>query len=1487
VRAKRCAVFARSIAGCDEKKLGIREEEEKMRRKLKNKIALFSAGVLGAGALFALAGCGAVKISVGETIAEGETTIIAHPTKTAAEYTAKENAYILAGKLKSLDSYRSDVEGKVVAMGGLYKQTIADVHIKSGKESYMEALSSSSLVSVGKQAFFTGDKVVMRDSDKKDSFTVTTLQEYRSKIGCEPTALSNYILNEETIKSAELVSRSEGTYTCRYEIDPVKGTSRYAVKMMNFGGLKVAPEFESCTMELTFDEDWNPISLKAEDKYKISKSFLNNVSCTSTLTETFSEIGKDMEIPDAASFRARLGDDVTDIDPDDVEKDELTILADALLNMDLPGGIKICGELTANDRGSLLLSLPVDGWLSFDIEKLASDGLSSAFRGRVSTEIGGVETEFLYPGDGMLYVRVGEAAYRYAIPSSESGTELDDVLRMFRLSAEGGQGNTYAYRLTLGEDLLAPANEAIELLTSSLPDDSPLKGLAINEVGALISIHRQNEKDAGRITGVELSGDFGIASLSAQVVAAEAAETLPNEEALAKYEAVDVEDMAAVLNSVLKMAGNLVNFNVSIRGELTLEAGADRLLSLPVNGWVSLDVEKLTMAGLSGMFSGKLSTEVLGVPVELLYAGDGFLYVQVSGAKYKYSLSELEENIDIGSLLSIFKLSVTNGSDDIKDYKLYVGEEALTALNEALGAVTESLPADSPWKGLSFDELSASLSVYKKGNDPARLAGAQLVADLGVASLRADVIVQAGGEALPSAEELAKYEEAEFVTLSSNLGALLKMAVGVADFDWSAGMNFTLNVGLDSDANGNFMIIPLPVQLQILPEELLAGNVWGCFRMHVSAGLGLSMFGLPDMEIYYDNGTLYIVNTTKTDDGTVYASSVSSVDVKGALAGLAADNLGAILSGIFGGSDTDIVAFLADAVMSAQLEVVSLEDGTLRYQLNAGDKLTALLGAGYGSIWDALNAADIPSMEAFKPLLMMFFNFDIDRVCLRADFKDGALSALSVRLTNDGTAPLGGGEDFSFVVGMMMGEQAAAGEMDESFAFLTSSLAAYEEGASVREKLASLAANGVRWLGDSYGALLDETEAAYNALSEAAKMTVADYPRLAELRKEWTQLRAPVSQLSALLGELKTYDGMAGMEVLVGAILEQSNPIFDALDERQKEYFGDYAVKEYLAIRTKYEKNVAVPELKAAIDKLNRETYGTAAQLLKAISAAQTKYDGLYETSKELVDNYDKIEAARAVQKEMAKEELNAQIKELLAKLGAVTEKTSYEEMKALRQSVDAVAKAYAALSTEEQAGISDYKAFQTASASFSEVLKERFRAAVKALGTADAIVKGDDTYAKIAEAQAWKSLLNRTELSALETETNILTACANKHLAIETSEVEEKISAIGEVTLTDECYQNILKARAAYEGLREDYLTWISNRNSLAEAEADYVKLSIDALNAETATESEVAAVRALYDSAIAAYENAPALHGSVVSRLKDYQAKLEALEQAFAPAA
>ena len=125
-----------------------------MKRSGRNKSALIVAAVLGAGAMLAAAGCSSKK--GGEIRAEGETTIISSPTKTAAEYTPEENAYVLAGKLKSLTSYRTEVSGEVSAGFGPinYKQTTSDTHIKNGEESFLQAKSTSALVNVGKQAFF-------------------------------------------------------------------------------------------------------------------------------------------------------------------------------------------------------------------------------------------------------------------------------------------------------------------------------------------------------------------------------------------------------------------------------------------------------------------------------------------------------------------------------------------------------------------------------------------------------------------------------------------------------------------------------------------------------------------------------------------------------------------------------------------------------------------------------------------------------------------------------------------------------------------------------------------------------------------------------------------------------------------------------------------------------------------------------------------------------------------------------------------------------------------------------------------------------------------------------------------------------------------------------------------------------------------------------------------------------------------------------------
>ena len=974
-----------------------------MKRSGRNKSALIVAAVLGAGAMLAAAGCSSKK--GGEIRAEGETTIISSPTKTAAEYTPEENAYVLAGKLKSLTSYRTEVSGEVSAGFGPinYKQTISDTHIKNGEESFLQAKSTSALVNVGKQAFFKGDKVVMRDaSDVKkdvwsDTFSVTTLSDYRTNLGAEPTALSNYILNDETIVKAEKVSVTDDVYTFRYEIDPVKGTSRYAVKMMNYGGLKNKPEYQSCVLEVTFGKDWLPISLKAEDKYKIN--LIGDMSCTSTLTETFYDVGGQTEIPLAEMFREKLGDDPADIDPEDTEdKDGLSALADAVLNTDLSGGLKIRGSLAADMGESKLPELPVDAWLSFDLAKFAFQGLSGAFRARISTEVMGVPAELLYTGDGWLYTAVGSTRYKYELPDLGDGMDLQAVLGLFTAEKLPQNGNTYRYKLTLNASILDTANAAI--------------------------------------------ADFA--------------------------------------------------------------------------------------AGLSG-------------------------------------------------------------------------------------------PAKDLFGALSLSEVSATISVHKGPQDAGTISAVELFADFDAASLKADVSVSEVAETLPSAEELAVYTAGDAAKLAENFGSLFEIAGKLTDLDWTTGMNITLNVGLDSDTADAPLLLPLDTQLQILPEELLSGNILGALRFRAS----LNLF-IVNIELYYENGMLYMINT-KQKDGQTYATSVTSVNVVDSVLGLLSNAL--LPNGSPSVAATaegfDLIAVLADAAMNANVETTrNDETDSTRIQINMSQNFTSLLNTGYHMLLEAVQGIDLGEMQELLGAILSLFDFEIDRACVRADFVGGALSDVSFRLINDGTSAVLPGSDLAFVLGVTMGEAMAAGEIDKVFEALQGHLAAYEEGTAVREAVEKLKADGVRYLGDSYKALLDETAAAYDRLSVAAQYTV-DYSGLTDLIKDFDTLRAPVDELLEYIVKLRK-EGKA-------EDYEKAAEIYDEKisDPRQLEYLGRFAEEEYLELRREYEKDVVVPALNEELSKLDRTNYPDASDLITAAAKAEAVYEDLLAESKALVTDYEAIEAAR------------------------------------------------------------------------------------------------------------------------------------------------------------------------------------------------------------------------------------------------------------------
>lgn len=245
---------------------------------------------------------------------DDESTIILNPTKNLNEYSNNENLYIVAGKLKQTEYYQTTVKGKITAMGGLYTQTVNNLKIKRGEDFYSQTKSTSTFVSVGKQALFNGDNVVYRDATdvNKNKWSNNILKvskaDFKQEFGVLPMSLSNYELNDQTILSSTRVNNADGTITISYKIDVEKGTKGYRVNMYVFGGLTELPKLNSCTLEITIDANWQLKSVKSSDSYTINKGgILTNLACTSSLTETYEyPQASNIEIPNYDLFTSKI-----------------------------------------------------------------------------------------------------------------------------------------------------------------------------------------------------------------------------------------------------------------------------------------------------------------------------------------------------------------------------------------------------------------------------------------------------------------------------------------------------------------------------------------------------------------------------------------------------------------------------------------------------------------------------------------------------------------------------------------------------------------------------------------------------------------------------------------------------------------------------------------------------------------------------------------------------------------------------------------------------------------------------------------------------------------------------------------------------------------------------------------------------------------------------------------------------------------------------
>ena len=238
----------------------------------------------------------------------GENYTIETTDKTINDYTAQECVYACAGKLDGYSSYYAQVSGKVTALGGIYSQNVSGEKFTNSQGSLYISKSQSAFVSVGKQIFIPSsvNDVLIREAtdltnDVWDTNTTNyTYDNFLLEYGTDFRQLTNYIINENTITSANLTNKQDDKYTFTVNLDAQQATIGYRVNMKKMGNLSSLPEFYSCTLELTMDSNFNPITLVCKDEYKVN--MLGGLKCSSTITTTFTNINQQIEIPDINFF---------------------------------------------------------------------------------------------------------------------------------------------------------------------------------------------------------------------------------------------------------------------------------------------------------------------------------------------------------------------------------------------------------------------------------------------------------------------------------------------------------------------------------------------------------------------------------------------------------------------------------------------------------------------------------------------------------------------------------------------------------------------------------------------------------------------------------------------------------------------------------------------------------------------------------------------------------------------------------------------------------------------------------------------------------------------------------------------------------------------------------------------------------------------------------------------------------------------------------
>ena len=633
-------------------------------------------------------------------------------------HTALENIAYMNAAFKAQKSWYSEMHGTTDA--SLMKQSVSTYKQFSDNVLIVADITQSSMVKAARQFCYTGDEVLWRLGSTYDASTFEEmlsaewesgepyahmyLKDFIAENGLPATEFSVYIINEETLLSAdEVIKNQDGTYSQTYYLDPAgdKAPAHYANQMVFSGGLTALPEFTSIQITYTFDDQWQVLESVVEESYKATMGL--SVNCSSEFT-THYEYGTDRSNSPAYEeyFKQYVGGEVSG--PGESVPTAVGCLGEAFGSV-LSGPVVF--DLSVSVNGT-----PLEGAVYLDIGEMTPDSIA------LRADFGILQ---LWLEEGEAYLQYGGIRGKLAVEELMGAVPLSegDGIDVDALLAQLGEGE-FSY-----DETGASLDAELTLGSLTLPVQFSFL-LDENGHASLGDVSTQFEWD-----GLSLSLSLAYGEKAPAALTEADRQTYP--------------DLMPHFKTLLSLfTAEALHAEVGYEGVL---AGA------PVAVSGALDVSLA-----DGVVAGDLTLTLCGAERPLSFAYmDGYVFLNVDGIKLKANAEET-----LSFLGEYFDLSASEGEElsfelgPVLESVLSGELSSLVSLSEREGVLEVALKGNELLKLLGVDlgefELGEVVVTSRDGVLTAEALGAKIALTQGE---RPSVDTQGYIDLLPYAESIA------------------------------------------------------------------------------------------------------------------------------------------------------------------------------------------------------------------------------------------------------------------------------------------------------------------------------------------------------------------------------------------------------------------------------------------------------------------------------------------------------------------------------------------------------------------------------------------------------------------------------------------------------------------------------------------------------------------------------------------------------------